>query len=288
MTDDAQEGRFFSNDAVWCSSGTGWSSAHLRRYRHQRVVEEVKTPPSLDHVLVLVVCGHTLIESFKAGRWRSGAHAPGNVAMTCSGESNRLRWRGPETHETLHLHLPAATIASAITDVRETEQVSYLDPRQISTRDALIENVMLALVRAAEGGAPDLYASSAGLFLARHLVSGRPDGSRMPLYGSEDARMRRVENFMHAYLATDISLQDLAAVADCSTFQLIRLCKAQWGKTPFRRLTELRMEVGRHLLSTTSVSIISIAFDCGYGNPSHFATAFRRTFGISPSDYRRI
>jgi AraC-like DNA-binding protein len=46
------------------------------------------------------------------------------------------------------------------------------------------------------------------------------------------------------------------------------------------------MERARELLRHTDVSIINISFECGYGNPAHFATAFRRIVGMSPSDYR--
>ena len=92
---------------------------------------------------------------------------------------------------------------------------------------------------------------------------------------------------MNAHLSADVTLEDLAAAAQCSTFQLIRICKAHWGQTPVQRLTRLRMDAGRHLLRTTDASVISIALDCGYANPSHFATAFRRVLGMSPSDCRK-
>jgi len=83
-----------------------------------------------------------------------------------------------------------------------------------------------------------------------------------------------------------VSLGDLASIAGCSTFQLIRFTKSHWGETPFRRLTRLRMERARELLRHTDVSIINISLECGYGNPAHFATAFRRSVGMSPSRYR--
>jgi AraC-like DNA-binding protein len=46
------------------------------------------------------------------------------------------------------------------------------------------------------------------------------------------------------------------------------------------------MERARELLRHTDLSIINISLECGYGNPAHFATAFRRSVGMSPSDYR--
>jgi AraC family transcriptional regulator len=53
-----------------------------------------------------------------------------------------------------------------------------------------------------------------------------------------------------------------------------------------KRLTRLRMEHAKRLLCSTANSITDLAFQCGYENPSHFASAFRRWTGTSPSDYR--
>ena len=66
MNEDVDEQRFCSTDAAW-SSSANWRALHLRRYRHEQVVEEVQTRQALDQVLVLVTRGSTLIESFRAG-----------------------------------------------------------------------------------------------------------------------------------------------------------------------------------------------------------------------------
>ncbi|MGO8837122.1 MAG: helix-turn-helix domain-containing protein [Limisphaerales bacterium] len=41
------------------------------------------------------------------------------------------------------------------------------------------------------------------------------------------------------------------------------------------------------LLCKTKRSVVEIALDVGYANPSHFAQLFCRETGLSPSDYRR-
>ncbi|MGD0349245.1 MAG: helix-turn-helix transcriptional regulator [Verrucomicrobiota bacterium] len=49
----------------------------------------------------------------------------------------------------------------------------------------------------------------------------------------------------------------------------------------------LRMDEARRLLRETKKSMVDVALDMGYANPSHFAQLFRRETGLSPSDYRR-
>jgi len=47
------------------------------------------------------------------------------------------------------------------------------------------------------------------------------------------------------------------------------------------------MNEAKRQLRETKKSVMEIALDVGYANPSHFAQLFRRETGLSPSDYRR-
>ena len=48
-----------------------------------------------------------------------------------------------------------------------------------------------------------------------------------------------------------------------------------------------RMDEAKRLLRETKQSIVAIALDVRYANPSHFAQLFSRETGLSRSDYRR-
>ena len=47
------------------------------------------------------------------------------------------------------------------------------------------------------------------------------------------------------------------------------------------------METAKRQLRETKQSVVEIALDVGYANPSHFARFFRRETGLTSSDYRR-
>jgi AraC family transcriptional regulator len=49
----------------------------------------------------------------------------------------------------------------------------------------------------------------------------------------------------------------------------------------------MRMSLARRLLRETKKSVVDIALEVGYVDPSYFAKLFRRENGLSPSDYRR-
>ena len=49
---------------------------------------------------------------------------------------------------------------------------------------------------------------------------------------------------------------------------------------------ECDMKRARRLLRETNKSVVPVALDVGYTNPSHFARLLRGETGLSPSDYR--
>ncbi|HKZ78560.1 MAG TPA: helix-turn-helix transcriptional regulator [Pyrinomonadaceae bacterium] len=72
-----------------------------------------------------------------------------------------------------------------------------------------------------------------------------------------------------------------------SKFHFHRLFKSATGVSPAHYQNNLRMNLARQLLRETKKSVMDVALDGGYTNPSHFAQLFRREAGLSPSDYRR-
>ena len=87
-------------------------------------------------------------------------------------------------------------------------------------------------------------------------------------------------------IADDISVAELAALTGLGTRQFCRRFRASTGSTPARMLDAMRLELASALLGTTSKSITEIALDCGFSQPQHLATAFRRRFGTTSSDFR--
>lgn len=62
--------------------------------------------------------------------------------------------------------------------------------------------------------------------------------------------------------------------------------RRHFGMSPREMLLQSRMSLGRHLLLETSLSIKQIAAQVGYQRQHEFWRAFRKTTGVSPSDWR--
>lgn len=63
-----------------------------------------------------------------------------------------------------------------------------------------------------------------------------------------------------------------------------RLCL---GTTPTAWLKRERVRLARLLLTTTRLSVLEIALDCGFASPSHFHKCFREEVGTSPLRFRK-
>lgn len=84
------------------------------------------------------------------------------------------------------------------------------------------------------------------------------------------------------------SVSELAGAVHLSPSQLRRLFVASFGKSPIAYLTMLRAERMTHLLKVTDSPISVIAASVGWSDPDFAARQFRRSLGVSPSEYRRI
>lgn len=115
----------------------------------------------------------------------------------------------------------------------------------------------------------------------RHIL---PDGAR----SLGTAALSRVIGKMRERIADDVSVAELAGLVGLSARQFCRRFRASTGCTPARTLDMMRLDLASTLLATTRRSITEVALDCGFSQPQHFATAFKRRFGLTPSAFRAM
>lgn len=89
------------------------------------------------------------------------------------------------------------------------------------------------------------------------------------------------------HYAQSVTLEELGALTGYVPLHVLRLFKAETGKTPHDYLCEVRMTRARNLLLNTDLSIARIASECGFQSVSHFQTLFKQKFGITPGKFRK-
>lgn len=82
------------------------------------------------------------------------------------------------------------------------------------------------------------------------------------------------------------SLRQIAAEAGASPFHLCRAFRKVTGETMTSYRHSLRLRSALERLRDKRTGLTALALDLGYASHSHFTRAFRRVFGVAPSQYR--
>ena len=92
---------------------------------------------------------------------------------------------------------------------------------------------------------------------------------------------------LHGYLTDDISLEEIAKVANLSPTAFCRLFKQRTNRHFVEYLNEVRISNACKFLLETSLNVSEIAFQCGYKTLSNFNKIFKKTTGLAPKEYRQ-
>lgn len=107
-------------------------------------------------------------------------------------------------------------------------------------------------------------------------------------YDSKDnKRIDTVFKYIFANFNSDISLEDLASIANMNKHAFCRFFKMRTQKTPVAFINEVRVAHAVKLMGNEDMSIGAIAYTCGYNSISNFNKFFKNVTSKIPSDYRK-
>jgi two-component system response regulator YesN len=88
------------------------------------------------------------------------------------------------------------------------------------------------------------------------------------------------------YAEEELSLNSLAAHVNFSPNHLSAVFKQETGQPFIKYLTDYRMEHAKELLCSTSKRSNEIGQMVGYKDPHYFSYLFKKTQGVTPTQYR--
>jgi AraC-like DNA-binding protein len=138
----------------------------------------------------------------------------------------------------------------------------------------------------ARGASRLLWYEAKGLELVARMTDELAEAARYelhPLSAHDVERLEHAHRVLVERLDAPPTISELARAAGFSETKLKVAFRRRFGTSIFDHLRQVRMEEARRLLLQRRFSVSEVAQRVGYSNPSKFAAAFRRQFGVSPS-----
>ena len=124
--------------------------------------------------------------------------------------------------------------------------------------------------------------------LRRRYETVHADRQQQELSARDKDFLTRTMNIIAEQIETSsVNVDALASQMAMSTTQFRNRLKAITGETPQGYITNIRMQKARQLLDDIEpqTTILDIALGCGYEDQGAFTRAFKRFYGVTPSEY---
>jgi len=99
-------------------------------------------------------------------------------------------------------------------------------------------------------------------------------------------RISKAKDFIDTNFSDKLTLKQISQEANLSPFHFLRSFRKYYGQTPYRYLSNIRINYAKHLLLKTTKNISRVTAETGFESHSSFGRVFRKFTGKSPVEYR--
>ncbi len=219
------------------------------------------------------------------GAWHT--FAPGSVSVLHGDEAHAPSERpfvsAPATY--WMVYADPVLLQTTAAEIMQRRSAQPFFPNLL-VHDAALAQQMLRSGMAFDQGASRLEQDSLLLDLFAHLVLRHARDCAPASIKAAHPAIARVRTFLHHNYARNVSLQELADLAELSTFYLARAFRKAVGVPPHVYQIQVRIARAKTLLAR-GVSPANVAHAVGFYDQSHFGQHFKRLVGVTPGAYAR-
>ncbi|MFN8280197.1 MAG: AraC family transcriptional regulator [Saprospiraceae bacterium] len=115
----------------------------------------------------------------------------------------------------------------------------------------------------------------------------RADTDACPFLNNDEMvrKLKKAKDLLIQHYMNPVTLPNIARQVGLNELQLKKGFKEVYGNTPYQFVLDYKLEIARQLILREQLPVNEIADRIGYTNVSHFITAFRRKFGMTPKKY---
>jgi AraC family transcriptional regulator len=212
----------------------------------------------------------------------------GNLCVTPAGQPISAHWNRPL--ENMGFSLDPDFVTRTAAENHFSPNFDFVEVYR--DQDALIQNIGLTLLAEADTDTPSgkLFTDSLIQTLTLHLLANYSTARAAQVVngGLSGYRLRRVREYIDANLEDDLSLADIAAVAELSQYHFARAFRRSVGVTPQQYVMQQRIERAKQLLADAELPLVEVSLRTGFKNQSHFTTLFRKFTSLTPKTWREL
>jgi AraC family transcriptional regulator len=279
------------------SRNVGWNGLQLEYYR-----EPAGEQPEHCFEQYHVLCVETIDRPCSARKWINGESeakpiVKGDIFIIPEHVRYREQWDGDI--EFISLALESCFVKQVANELVNSDTVELLP--HFPKPDPLIYQIGIALKTALEtdGLASLLYAETMATALVAHLLryySAHHSSDRNVISagaiapssnGLSKSTLKLVTNYINDHLTQELSLLELASLAQMSRHHFARLFKQSTGVSPHQYVIHQRVNRAKQLLLNGELSIAEVAYQVGFAHQSHLSRHFKRIVGVTPKQLQR-
>jgi len=172
--------------------------------------------------------------------------------------------------------------------VKVDEDRIYVVDGAIWTSAGMSAGIDLALAMIEADHGADVARRVAKKMVVYHRrAGGQSQFSTLLELAPQSDRIQKVLTYARAHLRTELSVEQLADVANLSPRQFSRAFRAETGQSPAKAIENLRVEAARLLMEEGQLPIDTVAHETGFADRERMRRAFLRAFGQPPQAIRR-
>ena len=165
----------------------------------------------------------------------------------------------------------------------------YYNENKISNKISLVLNEIKRF---------DIKSSTKNLFLKAkvyelfsHLYNINTDLNieQCPFLTNEEnfKKIKKAKDVIIENMTNPPTLVELSKEINLSLKKLKEGFKKIYGKPVYQYLLEYKMELAKKLLSENSYNVNEVSIKLGYSTASHFITAFKNKYGLTPKNFKK-
>ena len=213
--------------------------------------------------------------------WSGREHrlAPGDIIVVPAGQSHTTRF---------HADVVAWSIKLDQKHIDSVREIANLPPVRagLHQNQSRILSLSQLLCEEAAEPSPAARLAAGGLIDALTVELLRSCGKR-DASESLPRLVRRALEIFDDEIDAPIRIDDVAKRLGVSRFHLTRICRDHTGRSAHELLRHRRLRRAHALLQQGDTNVTATALAVGYSDPGRFSRAFRKEFGVLPSQLRQ-